>query len=178
MGKLLSIETVKMARELYPNPYDVPGLKVKTDSLSFTGRFDKERRFNPRFSVIVINERYVISAVSGEFFIKFQLDWKRELLPYGLTPFFFGYTVSGGVFPGYVADVRSAALGGYGADWGGDLIEIEAGERIMVHQLENYYRLTGLVRYLPGPSEYRLDDGYQLLFFPFYPDSVYPLPTG
>jgi hypothetical protein len=58
-----------------------------------------------------------------------------------------------------VADVRSAALGGYGADWGGNLIEIGAGERMMVKQLENYYRLTGLVREQPGPSEHRLDDG-------------------
>jgi hypothetical protein len=159
MGKLLSIETVKLAKELYPNPYDALSLKVKTDSLSFTGRFDKNRAFNPHFSVIVINDRYVISAVPGEFFIKFQLDWKKELSPYGLTPFFFGYTVSGGNSPGYVADVRSAALGGYGADWGGGLIEIGAGERIMVRQLENYYRLTGLVREQPGPSEHRLDDG-------------------
>jgi hypothetical protein len=159
MGKLLAIETVKLAKELYPNPYDTYSLKVKTDSLTFTGRFDKTRTFNPHFSVIIINDRYVISAVPGEFFIKFQLDWKRELSPYGLTPFFFGYTVSGGNSPGYVADVRSSALGGYGADWGGNLIETGAGERIMIKQLENYYRLTGLVRDQPGPSEHRLDDG-------------------
>jgi len=159
MGKLLSIETVKLAKELFPNPYDEPAIKVKTDSLTFTGRFDKSRRFNPHFSVILINDRYVISAVPGEFFIKFQIDWKKELSQYGLTPFFFGYASCGGGSPGYVADVRSAALGGYGADWGGGLIEIGAGERMMVIQLENYYRLTGLVRDQPGPSEHRLDDG-------------------
>lgn len=33
MGKLLSIEAVKLAKEIYPNPYDVPNIKVKTDSL-------------------------------------------------------------------------------------------------------------------------------------------------
>jgi hypothetical protein len=159
MGKLLSIETVKLAKELYPNPYDEANIKVKTDSLNFTGRYDQKQSRTPHFSVLALNNRYVISVVPGEFFIKFQLDWKHELSQYGLVPFFFGYATSGGSSPGYVADVRSAALGGYGADWGGGLIEIGAGERIMVKQLENYYRLTGLVRKQPGPSEHRLDDG-------------------
>jgi len=160
MGKLLGIETVKLAKELYPNPYDEQSLQVKTDSLTFTGRFDKTATYNPHFSVIVINNRYVISAVSGEFFIKFQLDWKKDISQYnGWVPFFFGYTVSGGRSPGYVADVRSAALGGYGADQGGGLIEVGAGERIMTKQLENYYIMIGLMRSEPGPREHRLDDG-------------------
>lgn len=158
MGKLLSIETVKLAKELYPNPYDTYSLKVKTDSIAFAGRFDKNKKFNPHFSVIVINGRYVISAVPGEFFIKFQLDWKNDLSQYGLTPFFFGYSISGGSSPGYVADIRSAALGGFGADLGSP-IEIGAGERIMNKQLENYYHLIGLTRDKEGPGEHKLDDG-------------------
>jgi neutral ceramidase len=48
-------------------------------------------------------------------------------------------------WPGYIADVRSAALGGYGAD-GGNLIQVGAGEHIMTKHLENYYQLTGLMR--------------------------------
>jgi hypothetical protein len=160
MGKLLSIETVKLARELYPNPYDECNVKVKTDSLIFTGRFDKTIKFNPHFSVIVLNNRYVISTVSGEFFIKFQLDWKKEIARYnGWVPFFFGYAMCGGRSPGYVADIRSAALGGFGADQGGNLIEVGAGERIMAKQLENFYRLIALMRDRPGPREHRLDDG-------------------
>ncbi|MDR1408530.1 MAG: hypothetical protein LBJ23_10885 [Tannerella sp.] len=160
MGKLLSIETVKLARELYPNPYDEQRISVKTDSLSFTGRFDKNIRFSPHFSVILINNRYAISAVSGEFFIKFQLDWKKDISRYnGWIPFFFGYTVSGGRSPGYVADVRSAALGGFGADQSDRVIEVGAGERVMTKQLENFYTLTGLMRNRPGPGEHRLDDG-------------------
>ena len=159
MGKLLGAEAVKLVRELYPNPYDEPSLGVMTDSLVFTGRFNKSASFRPHFSVITINNRYVISAVPGEFFIKFQLDWKSELSPYGLVPFFFGYVTSGGQWPGYVPDIRSAALGGYGADQGGNLIEPGAGERVMARQLENYYRLSGLMRNEPGPREHRLDDG-------------------
>jgi hypothetical protein len=158
MGKLLSIETVTLAKELYPNPYDIPGLKVQTDSLHFTGRFDKSLYYNVYFSVISINNRIVIATFPGEPFIKFQLDWKREMQPYAI-PFFFGYTWNGGKWPIYVPDIRSAALGGYGADQGPDLIEVGAGERIMAKQLENYYRMTVPMRNQPGPNEHRLDDG-------------------
>lgn len=158
MGKLLSIETVKLAKELYPNPNDIADLKVKTDSLHFTGRYNKSLLYNVHFSLIAINNRIVIATFPGEPFIKFQLDWKNEMKPYAI-PFFFGYVWNGGRSPSYVPDVRSAALGGYGADWGGRLIEVGAGERIMIRQLENYYRMTGLMRNEPGPDEHRLDDG-------------------
>jgi hypothetical protein len=144
MGKLLSIEAVKLTRELYPNPHDKPSLQVKADSLLFTGRYDKSLKVNTHFSVIVLNGRYVIATVPGEPFIKFQIDWKREFQPYGLVPFLFGYTWNHGDWPVYLPDIRSAAYGGYGADNGPRLIEVGAGEKIMLRQLENYYRLTGV----------------------------------
>jgi hypothetical protein len=141
MGRLLSIEAVKLAKELYPNPHDEASLKVYADSLFFTGRYDAKLHYNVHFSVISINGRYVIATVPGEPFIKFQTDWKREFQPYGLVPFLFGYTWNGGKWPIYLPDIRSAAYGGYGADHGPDLIEVGAGEKIMLKQLENYYRM-------------------------------------
>ncbi|GHT61738.1 hypothetical protein AGMMS50239_13320 [Bacteroidia bacterium] len=144
MGKLLSIEAVKLTKELYPNPHDEADIKVKADSLFFTGRYDKALKYNVYFSVISLNNRYVIATVPGEPFIKFQIDWKREFQPYGLVPFLFGYTWNGGKWPVYLPDIRSAAYGGYGADNGPGLIEVGAGEKIMLKQLENYYRMTGV----------------------------------
>ncbi|MDR1610255.1 MAG: family 43 glycosylhydrolase [Candidatus Symbiothrix sp.] len=146
MGKLLSIEAVKLTKELYPNPHDKADIKVKADSLSFTGRYDKKLNYNVHFSVISINNRYVIATVPGEPFIKFQIDWKRELQPYGLVPFLFGYTWNGGQWPVYLPDIRSAAYGGYGADNGPGLIEVGAGEKIMLKQLENYYVINGIFK--------------------------------
>ncbi|MDR2040253.1 MAG: hypothetical protein LBQ60_20225 [Bacteroidales bacterium] len=146
MGKLLSIEAVKLAKELYPNPHDVPDIKVKADSLFFTGRYDKNLHYNVHFSVISINDRFVIATVPGEPFIKFQIDWKREFEPYGKIPFLFGYTWNGGKWPIYLPDIRSAAYGGFGADHGPNLIEIGAGEKIMIRQLENYYRMMGVFK--------------------------------
>jgi hypothetical protein len=144
MGKLLSIEAVKLTNELYPNPKDAAAIEVRADSLFFTGRYDKKLDYNVHFSVIAINGRYVIATVPGEPFIKFQIDWKRELQSYGLVPFLFGYTWNGGKWPIYLPDIRSAAYGGYGADNGPDLIEVGAGEKIMLKQLENYYRMKGI----------------------------------
>lgn len=159
MGKLLGIETVKLAKQLYPNPYDENSILVKSDSLKFTGRFNTTLEFNPHFSTLIVNNRYVFSVVPGEFFIKFQLDWKKELSSYDVIPFFYGYTSIGGGRAGYVPDIRSAALGGFGADQSDRQIEVGAGERVMARQLENYYRLIGRMRTKPGPGEHRLDDG-------------------
>jgi hypothetical protein len=159
MGKHLGIETVKLSKQLYPNPYDENSLKVISDSIGFTGRFRNDRTFNPHFSLLVINGRYVFSIVPGEFFIKFQIDWKKELLPFDVIPFFYGYVNIGGGGIGYVPDIRSAALGGYGADQGEDMVEVGAGERIMARQLENYYRIIGLMRNRPTSAPHRLDDG-------------------
>lgn len=146
MGKLLSIETVKLARELYPNPNDVADIKIGVDSLHFTGRYDKNATYDPKFSAILLNNRIAIATFPGEPFIKFQLDWKRDMD--GIyTPMFFGYTWNGGTWPIYVADVRSAALGGFGADNGIPLIEVGAGERIYAKILEQLYIINGLMRF-------------------------------
>ena len=56
----------------------------------------------------------------------------------------------------YVPDIQSAARGGYGADQEGPkMIEVGSGEAIMNKHLENYYRLTGLMRETPGPTGFR-----------------------
>ena len=152
MGKLLSIETVRLAKELRYDPEEVAGLKVKTDSLHFTGRFDKTLLYNVHFSTILINDKIAIATCPGEPFIKFQLDWKADLAPYAI-PFFFGYTWNGGKWPIYIPDIRSAALGGYGADMGVPLIEVGSGEAIMNKHLENFYILNGRMRPKQGPTD-------------------------
>jgi hypothetical protein len=67
-------------------------------------------------------------------------------------PFLFGYTWNAGTWPNYIADIKSAAQGGYGADQDSPvLIEVGAGEVIMNKHFENYFRLTGLMRDKSGP---------------------------
>jgi hypothetical protein len=156
MGKLLGIEAVALAKELYANPNDAPSIRLKTDSLELHGRFDKAV-YLIHFSTILLNDRYAIATFPGEPFIKFQLDWKREMGAL-TTPFFFGYTWNGGKWPTYVPDVRSAALGGYGADWG-PVCAPEGGEAVMTRHINNYYVIKGLMRATQGPGDHRKDDG-------------------
>ena len=153
MGKLLSIEAVKLAHSLRSEPDDTADIRFINDSLLFTGRFDKTAGFNVNFSTILINNRIIIATFPGEPFIKFQLDWKKEVV--GATPFFFGYTWQHGRWATYVPDIRSSALGGYGVDMGPTLIEVGAGEAIMNRQLANFYRLNGLMRSQPGPTGFK-----------------------
>jgi neutral ceramidase len=87
-----------------------------------------------------------------------------------VQPFLFGYTWSEGSWPGYVADVRSAALGGFGADQGGNLIEPGAGEAMMTRQLADFYRLNGLMRDTPGPVGFK--PGSQWVIKPFVSPSA------
>ena len=145
IGKLLSIEAVKLSKELFPNPNDIPSIKLRTDSIIFSGRYDKDIVHNVHFSVIVINDRYIIATVPGEPFIKFQIDWKNEMKING-TPFLFGYTWNGGSWPFYLPDIRSSAYGGYGADQGPNMIEVGAGEKKMINQTTNYYKVVGVLK--------------------------------
>jgi len=155
MGELLAYETVKLAKSLTPPGDDQTEIRYIQDSLRFTGRFDKTVDYPVHISTILINKDIVIAACPGELFIQLQLDWKKKMEAASANPFLFGYTWSAGKWPGYVADVRSAALGGYGADQDPKIIEVGAGESIMTRQVENYYRLTGLMRPRPGPTGFK-----------------------
>ncbi|HEY4288170.1 MAG TPA: hypothetical protein VGN00_13790 [Puia sp.] len=142
-------------------------LQLLEDSLHFTGRFSKKLDYNVHLSTILINNTIAIAACPGELFVQLQLEWKKKMELAGVTPLLFGYTWSKGNWPGYVADVRSAALGGYGADQGDNLIETGAGEAMITRQLTNFYRLNGLMRDKPGPVGFK--GGAQWIIKPFKP---------
>ena len=165
MGALLAYETVKLAKTLAAPAGDQTDIRYMDDSMNFTGRFDTTIHFNVHLSTILINHDIVIAACPGELFIQLQLDWKMKIEVAGGNPFLFGYTWSEGKWPGYVADVRAAALGGFGADQDKRIIETGAGEAIMTRQLQNYYRLTGLMRETPGPTGFK--PGVQWINIPF-----------
>jgi hypothetical protein len=150
VGELLAYETVKLTKTLKPSSTDENNLKYINDQLRFTGRFDKSSDFDIHISTILINDDIVIATVPGEPFIQLQLDWKKKID--AAHPFVFGYTWYHGTWPNYIPDIKSAALGGYGADQAGpNMIEIGSGEAIMNKHLENFYKLNGLMREKPGP---------------------------
>jgi hypothetical protein len=175
-GELLAFQVIKLARSLGgperlpAQSQTSPALQYVDDSLHFTGRFNKNLDFNVHLSTIIIDHTIAIAACPGELFVQLQLDWKQKMELAGVQPFLFGYTWSEGSWPGYIADVRSAALGGYGADQGDNLIEVGAGESIMARQLADFYRLDGLMRNQPGPTGFK--SGAQWIVKPFNPPST------
>lgn len=144
-GELLAWEVVKLAKSITMPAGEETDIKYKVDSLHFVGRHEAKREFNVHLITLLINNDISIAVCPGEMFVQFQLDWKDKMKLASVNGFLFGYSWSGGQWPGYIPDVRSAALGGYGAD-GGNLIQVGAGENIMIKQLENYYQLTGLMQ--------------------------------
>ncbi|HEY2158188.1 MAG TPA: hypothetical protein VGH33_21345 [Isosphaeraceae bacterium] len=161
VGGLLAHETVKLARALSPPARKETTIRYMNDSLKFTGRFDKDAAFDVHFSTILINDDIVIATFPGEPFIQLQLDWKKKVDV--AHPFLFGYTWHRGTWPNYVPDIRSAALGGYGADQSSPkMIEVGSGEAVMNKHLENMYRLTGLMREEPGPVGFKPGPRWQV----------------
>jgi neutral ceramidase len=154
MGELLAYETVKVAKSLGAKS-DETTIKYEDAALEFTGRFNEEKHFDVRLTTILINEDIVIAANPGELFAELGLEWKAKMQAEVANPFYFGYTWSDGQWPGYVPSIKGAALGGFGADQDPGIIEVGAGEAIFNKHLENYFRLTGLMRDKPGPSGFR-----------------------
>jgi neutral ceramidase len=154
VGGLLAYETIKLAKTLSPPARQETTIRYMNDSLKFSGRFDKNAAFDVHISTILINDDIVIATFPGEPFIQLQLDWKKKVeAPH---PFLFGYTWHQGTWPSYVPDIKSAALGGYGADQSNPkMIEVGSGEAVMNKHLENMYRLSGLMREEPGPVGFK-----------------------
>jgi neutral ceramidase len=147
-GELLAWETIKLAKNISMPAGNETDIKYITDSLHFVGRYDSTHNFAVHLITLIINNHISIAVCPGEMFVQFQLDWKDKMKQASANGFLFGYSWSGGKWPGYIADVRSAALGGYGAD-SANLIQVGAGEDIVIRQLQNYYKLIGLMHNSP-----------------------------
>jgi neutral ceramidase len=165
VGGLLAYETIKLAKSLSPSARKETTIRYMNDSLKFSGRFDKNAAYDVHISTILINDDIVIATFPGEPFIQLQLDWKKKVE--AAHPFLFGYTWHQGTWPNYVPDIKSAALGGYGADQSNPkMIEVGSGEAVMNKHLENMYRLTGLMREEPGPVGFKAGPRWQVIPVP------------
>ncbi|MDR1556976.1 MAG: neutral/alkaline non-lysosomal ceramidase N-terminal domain-containing protein [Tannerellaceae bacterium] len=151
MGEILAYETVKVAKAIQPQSPETSICYIE-DSLLFTGRFDKTISFNVHIATMLINDDILIALSPGELFAQLAIDWKKKIGGEVAHPLFFGYTWIAGKSPGYVPDIKGAALGGFGADQNDKGIEVGAGEQLMNRQYANYFKLSGLMRNQIGPS--------------------------
>jgi neutral ceramidase len=157
MGELLARETVKVANSLGTGSKET-SIRIMEDKMNFTGRFDKTLDFEVHIASLLINNDIAIAVSPGELFTQLAIDWKKKMQEEVANPMFFGYTWTEGKSPGYVADVKGAAQGGYGADQDTRIIQVGAGEALMNRQYENYFKLSGFMRDKPGPSGFKRGD--------------------
>jgi hypothetical protein len=150
-GELLAAEVLKTRATLRAIPAPSLPIRARSELLAFADRWEASRRHEVGISTIAIGREIAIAALPGEPLHRLQTRWKQEAD--AVFPLFYGYTYSaGGVWPGYLPDIRSAAQGGYGADSTSTRIEIGAGERIIDRHLIHLYDLRGMWRAQPGPS--------------------------
>lgn len=148
MGDLLADEVIRTARTVQRNEPKSASIRYKTQTLTFDHRWEPGKRIPVGISTVLINGEIAIASVPGEPFLAMQSRWKNEAnLP---VPLFYGYTQSTpDPWPGYIPDIRSAALGGYGAD-NATTIQPGAAEQIMDRHLIELYGLRGMWRNEPG----------------------------
>jgi len=149
MGRLLTAEVLRANRSVKPLAPIVHPIKVRSEVITFGDRWEKDKTIEVGITTILLGREIAIAAVPGEPFHKLQRMWKEQAdVPH---PLFYGYTLSsGGTWPGYIPDLRSAAYGGYGAD-ASTRIEVGAGEKIMLRHLTFLYDLLGMWKDKPGP---------------------------
>lgn len=148
MGEVFAGEILKANKTVTPAGTGEGSIQAKSEVLTFSERWDHEKKMDVGITTVLINRQIAIAAVPGEAMHKLQRMWKDQAdVPY---PLFYGYTYSsGGTWAGYIPDLRSAAYGGYGAD-ATTTIEVGAGEKIVLEHLKNLYELLGMWHDKPG----------------------------
>lgn len=148
MGQLLAGAVVKTARPIRTSVPEKPSIQTAGAVLKFANRWEPDQSLEVGITTVLLNGEIGIATVPGEPHHRLQTYWKSHAdVPVAL---FYGYTYSsGGMWPGYIPDLRNAAYGGYGADVTTQ-VEIGAAERIMERHRIHLYRLRGMWRDKPG----------------------------
>jgi hypothetical protein len=149
MGKLLAAEVLKARASMQPVTQTSLPLQARTASMRFGDRWEKERTHEIGIVTVLIGRQIAIATIPGEPMHKLQTMWKEQAdVPF---PLFYGYTyANGGVWAGYVPDIRTAAYGGYGGDSTVTRLEVGAGERMMQQHLIHLFGLRGMWLSAPG----------------------------
>ena len=148
MGELLGAEVLRVNKKVKPLAPITEPFRWKSEIMTFHDRWEKDKTLDVGITTALLGHDIAIAAVPGEPMHKLQEMWKQQADV--AVPLFYGYTFSaGGTWPGYIPDIRSAAYGGYGADVT-TRIEVGAGEKIMLRQIQNLYELRGMWHDKPG----------------------------
>ncbi|MBL8212417.1 MAG: neutral/alkaline non-lysosomal ceramidase N-terminal domain-containing protein [Bryobacterales bacterium] len=150
LGNMLAAEVLKARARMRPIDTDSLPIRTRGETLRFQNRWQKDRSHEIGITTVLIGRDIAIAAMPGEPHSLFQKQW-RERADVAF-PLFYGYTFSsGGEWPGYLPDLKSAAYGGYGSDSTSTNVEVGAGERLLERHLFHLYDLKGM--WLPKPGQ-------------------------
>lgn len=147
MGEFLADEVVRANR--LARPLKAPDdIQWRTETLTFKDRWSTTATVPVEMATVLLNRTIGIAAIPGEEFVTMQTMFRRDApIPF---PLFAGYTTCGGAeWPDYIPDIRSAAEGGYGADYATH-IQVGAAERIVNRAVMDLYDMKGMFFEKPG----------------------------
>lgn len=139
VGAELGNEVVRAIGNVASETPAHPSVKVVTETITFRSRRRPESQtFDAVLTVMTLNDRICFVGLPGEPFVEFQMELKRRA---GMqAAFFMGYTNG---YLRYFPTIRAAVEGGYGADTQVSIVEVGAGERLMLRAYNHLYRMTG-----------------------------------
>lgn len=149
MGEIFASEVLKANREVVPA--EAGPIQSRSELIEFKNRWSPDKKLAVGITTVLLGKSIAIATVPREAMHLLQEIWRHRARQAGVAhPFFYGYTYSnGGIWAGYIPDLRSAARGGYGADFG-TTIEVGAGERIIEQHMISLFGLQGMWRQTPG----------------------------
>lgn len=150
LGNVLASAVVKARSGMRRIEPASQAVSFTTETLRPADRWKKDgTTIEVGLATVRIGRDIAIAAMPGEPMHKLQKMWKSES---GVaSPLFYAYTYSGsGVWPSYIPDLRSAALGGYGADSPATSVEPGTGERLIQRHLIHLFGLQGAWQDRPG----------------------------
>jgi hypothetical protein len=162
-GELLAQKVLSILSTMQPEEVTNPSLQSREERFTFASRTDfrnplvqtaysvaffpelianfvdeYDQGIRPRLTVVLLNKRIGLVAVSGEFFTEHAIRLRQRADLDRI--FFFGYCNG---YHQYFPTIQAAAEGGYGADAQVAPAEVGAGEQIMDHALLWLYQMRG-----------------------------------
>lgn len=149
MGEILAAEVLKANKGM--TAVEAGPIQSRGELIEFKNRWNPDKKLHVGITTVLIGKNIAMATIPGEPMHLLQKMWRcRGRRAEIAHPYFYGYTyTNGGIWAGYIPDLRSAARGGYGADFG-TTIEVGAGEKIIEKHMMNLYGLQGMWRQTPG----------------------------
>ena len=150
MGQTLAREVLSVLEQMKSEAGKAEQFSIATKAFTVDHRWQPEKTLPVSVTTVLLNSDIAMAVLPGEPFHAFQVDWRQKSgVPHA---FFFGFSSNPGEpWTGYLPDIESAALGGYGAS-DSTSAAVGTGERLVNEGLTQLYTLQGRLK--PKPQRH------------------------